>query len=248
MKLLIVLTLITSQCLFALISIAPIEIGENKGFNGKAAASFETKRGNTHKDNYKTALKLAYDNNTSYVTWAEFSGEYGETNDIVDTNKKFLHLRYIHALTEEVLRGELYGQVGEDEFRAITNRSLIGTGIRYKIFEIFKDGKGYFGIGGFYETIKYTTSDPYERNVRFNTYFAYKMKFAKSSKLAYTFYFQPKSDYLSDYITTQDIQLELNIYKQLFLNFQLSYFYDSKPAIDIEDYDLTQVTSFIFKF
>lgn len=248
MKTLILLTLITFQYTFALTSIAPVEIGENKGLHGKVTASFETKRGNTHKDNYKASAKVTYDNNVSYVTWAELSGEYGESNDVKDTDKKYLHLRYIHALTKDYLRGELFGQIGEDKFRSITNRSLIGAGIRYKVFEIFKDAKAYIGFGGFYETIDYTTSDPHERNARLNTYFAYKMKLSKKSNLAYSFYFQPKADYFDDYITSHDIQLELNIYTQLYLNFQLSYFYDSRPPLDVEEYDLTQVTSFIYKF
>ena len=248
MKLILLFTILP-QYLFALISISPMEIGEEEGLHGNVVLGVETKRGNTTKDNYKGALKLSYDNNTTYVIWSEVSTEYGKSNDTEDTNKQYMHTRYIHALTKEDIRTEIFGQLEEDKFKLIESRRLLGAGFRFKIFEIFKDAKAYIGLGGFYESIAYTSStDPKEENTRLNSYFAYTAKFAKDSKLTYSFFYQPKFTDYKDYVQSHKLQLELHVYKLLFLNFQAAYDADTNPAVGIKNYDFTQTTSFVFKF
>lgn len=241
-------TIVTAQCLYALVSIAPMEIGESTGVHGNVALAFETKRGNTDKDNYKGSAKVSYDNNVSYVTWGEISAEYGQSNQVEDTNKQYMHLRYIRATSKKDMRYEVFVQMEEDKFKLIKNRTLTGVGLRFKIFEIFKDGRGYIGLGTFYEDISYVGKDPHESNVRLNAYFAYTAKFGEDSRVTYTIYYQPKIDEVSDNVRAQKLQLELHVYKQLFLNFQVAYDTDSEPPIGVEDYDFTQTTSFVYKF
>lgn len=248
MKILIFLALLSTQYLFALISIAPMEIGEKAGFHGNVGLSFETKRGNTDKDNYKASTKISYDNNVSYVAWAEISGEYGEANGVEDTNKVYAHARYISAITDESIRYELFAQTEENRFKLIQNRRLGGIGLRFEIFEIFKGGRGYLGAGTFYEYVNYTSADPEESNVRLNTYFAYTAKLGGDSSITYTLFYQPKVEEFTDSTTAQKLEFQLHIYKQLFLNFQVAYDADTQPAIGVEEYDFTQTTSFVYKF
>ncbi|MEA2092088.1 MAG: DUF481 domain-containing protein [Campylobacterota bacterium] len=248
MKLLLLITILTTQYLFATISIVPVEIGENPGTHGKVGASLETKRGNTHKDNYKAALRVGYDNNISFVTWAEISGEYGESHDVEDTNKAFLHFRYIHALTEETIRAELFAQTQEDKFKSIERRRIGGGGLRFRLFEIFENGKGYLGLGGYHENIKYTDENPTEHDVRLNSYFAYTINFSEDSSFSYTFYYQPIYNYLNDFVTAHKMELKLHIYQELFLQFKVSYDFDSRPPIGILEDDFTQTTEFVFNF
>ena len=248
MKLLLLITLLTVQYLFATISIVPVEIGEKPGTHGKVGASLETKRGNTYKDNYKAALRISYDNNISYVTWTEVSGEYGKSHDVEDTNKVFLHFRYIYALTEESIRAELFAQTQEDKFKSIETRRIGGAGLRFKIFEIFENGKGYLGLGGYYENIKYTDENPTEHDVRLNSYFAYTINFSEDSTFSYTFYYQPIFDYLNDFVTAHKMELKLHIYQKLFLQFKISYDFDSRPPIGVLEDDFTQTTELVFNF
>lgn len=237
-----------THSLFALVSITPMEIGEKKGFHGNMALAFETKRGNTTKDNYKASAKISYDNNISYVVWSELSGEYGATNNQEDTNKQFWHLRYIHALTKRDIRTEYFGQIEENKFKLISNRTVGGAGFRFKIFEIFKNGKGYLGVGGLYENINYSTDVAKEDNIRFNSYFVYTTVFGDDAKFTYSIFYQPKVDEMSDYVQSNQLLLELQIYKELYLKFQLAYDYDSKPIRGVQNYDFTQTTSFGFRF
>ncbi len=248
MKTILVFLLLTTQYLFALISITPVEIGENPGLHTKINASLETKRGNTDRDNYKAGARLSYDNNKTYVTWGELSGEYGKSNSIENTNKLFMHIRYIHALTKENIRTELLGQVQNNKFKLIRERTLAGAGLRFKVFDTEQNAKGYFGIGGFYEHINYTSADPTENNIIMNTYLAYTRTFTNGALFTYTFYYQPMSSNFGDYIQSHKLQLKLNIYERLYLSFKLSYEYDSVPPQNIQKYDFYQETAFIFEF
>jgi len=251
MKLLILLLLTTTQYLFALISIVPIGIGEEPGTTGSFEAGLETKRGNTHKDNYKTAVRVNYDNNSTYVLWGEISGEYGKANHVEDTNKIYSHMRFIHTLNSKLLNGEIFLQSQEDKFKALAKRRLAGGGLRLELFETLKGGKGYFGFGGFYEYIKHTdpSADPDEGNIRLNSYLSYAVKLAEDSTLAYTMYYQPRIDQFSDYVIANKFELQLHIYLELFLKFSVYYDVDSAhPSSINEDYDFGQTTTFVINF
>lgn len=248
MKLILLLLFITSQTLFGLISIAPVKIAEKPGLHGKVSTALQTRRGSTKKENYKAAFRIAYDNNSTFVIWSEISAEYGKSNDVEDTNRLYMHIRYIYAITQEVIRGEILGQLQRDKFKLIRERAISGAGLRFKAFELFESSKGYLGVGGFYENINYTSSDPTESHIRLNNYFTYTTGLSDSSSLSYTLYYQPVLDNFNDYIESHKFQLKVHVFKELSLNFKLSYDVDSKPPAGINRYDFYQETSFVFEF
>jgi len=247
-KLILLLTTLLAQQLFALVSIIPVEIGVNPGYSGSIATSLETKRGNTNKDNYKFAIKVNYDSNKNFVTWAELSGEYGKSNNLKDTNKLYLHIRHIHAFSDQDTRMETFAQIQDDEFKLIKHRLLGGAGLRFKLFETLGDGKGYLGVGGFFEQIKYTSIDPNEDNFRANFYFAYAADIGDDSSFSYNIYYQPNTQNFHDHITAQTLALKLHIYKKFFFKFQLAYDSDTAAPLGVQKYDFTQTTSFVFDF
>lgn len=248
MKKLLLTSIITIQSLFALVTITPVEIGEKAGLHGNIGASLETKRGSTDKDNYKSGVRLTYDNNLSYVTWGEVSGEYGESNNIEDTNKLYIHLRHIHSITDEVVRLELLAQVQKDKFKLINNRTLYGAGARFKLFELFENSKGYFGVGAFNEYISYTSNEADENALRGNSYLTYSASLNQNTSLSYTFYYQPILNEFSDNIQLHKFQLRINVYEKLYLNFNIAYDYDSKPPIGLVKEDFYQETALVFDF
>jgi len=248
----ITLTLLTplllAQSLLALVTIAPVEIGAKPGFSGKAAVTLETKRGNTDKQNYQTSLRVNYDNNSSHVTWAEISTEYGESNDQKDTDKAFAHLRHIRTTGVKDLRAEAFTQIQDDKFKLIKNRTLFGAGLRYKLFSLFGKDKGFVGLGVMNETINYTSQDPHENNQRMNSYIAYSSKFAQRSRVGLSFYYQPKLNEFADHVTSTNFELRLLVIDKLFLQFKVAYDTDSNPPMGVRKYDLTQNTSFLYEF
>jgi len=251
MKSLIIITLLTTQYIFALVSIVPVEIGTKPGISTNIEAGLETKRGNTDRDSYNASIRTSYDNNVSYVIWGELSGEYGKSNGVEDTNKAFAHIRYIHSLTtDERLVYELFTQFENDEFRQINSRILGGAGLRYKIFNSKQNGKGFFGLAAFSEDIRYKNPqiDPSEKNIRLNSYLAYSVGFGNKSTFSYSLYYQPKVNDFSDYVQTNKLELKVNLFKELFLKFNASWNVDSKPPAGVEKSDFTQRTTFVFNF
>ncbi|MBU1657499.1 DUF481 domain-containing protein [bacterium] len=253
---LLALLLISITSLFALVSIAPVEIGDKPGTHGVGAVSLESKRGNTDKNNYKASVRITYDDNVSAVTWGEVSGEYGDTNYQKNTDNLYAHVRHITKIDDKNLRAEYFGQIQNDEFKLIKDRFLLGAGIRYKLFEllnnistdVFKDSKGYVGLGGFYEYIDYTSQDSCENNIRLNAYFGYTMKLEEKVSFSYAFYYQPKIYDFKDYVSSNKLELKVHIYKKLFLAFNLFYETDSKPPAGVKTDDYGQLTNFIFEF
>ncbi len=242
------LLLFLSVSLEAVITIAPVNIGDKPGFSGSLKGSFETKRGNSDVDNYAAGIRGQYDNNISYVLWGDVTFSYGKASGETNTNKSYSHIRYIHALEMKELNYELFAQTEMNEFTMVKKRFLSGGGLRYH-FDNEQYGNIYIGLGGFYEHIAYTTQiDPSEQNIRLNSYIAYSKSFNKESKLSYVGYYQPKLDEIGDYILSNGLELEVLIYKTLYLNFVFYYDVDSKPAIGVKSEDISQKTSFIYKF
>ena len=233
--------------LHAIITIAPQELGSKAGTSGKIEASLQTKRGNTDKDEYSAGIELKYDNNSSYLIWANLTGSYGKASGETNTNKTYAHIRLVHSLYEYT-EWESFVQSESNKFTNIQRRRLFGLGLRFHLLDT-NFGKIYSGLGAYYETIGYTSSiDSDEKNARINFYLAYIKKFKKKNKIAYVAYYQPKFSDFHDYISSQALVLELNIHKEFYINFKLYYDVDTHPAIGIEKVDFTQKTAFIYKF
>lgn len=250
MRHLLFLTLLFTHPLFALVDIAPVEIGEKAGFSGNITGSLATKRGNTDKDDYSAGVKLQYDESERYVTWGVLSYDYGKSSGVKNEDKTYAHLRYIQRLRGEDLCGELFVQTEQDRFKSINNRSLAGAGVRWRFFNSKEWGKGYFGLGGFYEYINYsdTTINPTEENGRLNSYVAYTKSFLSASKISYVGYYQPKLDESSDFVTLQSLELLVPVYEKLSLSFSVELDYDSRPPVGIKKRNTAQKTALSWRF
>lgn len=234
---------------FGVVTIAPVEIGSKPGVSGLVEISVQNARGNTEKDEYKGGVKVQYDNNSSYVTWLQASANYAEVEGVKNTNKTYLHLRYIHTFYDKKdINYEFFGQSQTNEFTKIKHRYLLGGGYRFHILHQLM-GKMYVGVGAFGEHINYTTQiDPRENNARANIYISYTNKFSDDAKISYIGYYQPKVDNTSDYIVTNALELEVNVYKKFFVSLKVNFDYDSDPALFVEKRDFTQSTSLVYKF
>lgn len=232
----------------AIVSITPVVIGAKPGFSGKAQGSLATNRGNVNSDSYGGGLRLQYDEAKRYVVWGEFSGNYASASGQAYSDNTFAHIRYIHKLLPKEVDWEAFVQSQTNQFTDIKERLLEGGDIRWH-FKNKKLGDLFFGAGGFYEHIIYTTSvNPTENNVRYSFYLSYVKVVSKSAKFSYIGYYQPKVNKLSDYLISNSAQLKINIYKQLFLNFQVEYDIDSVPPVGIQKSDFSQTTSFMYQF
>ncbi|UFS62448.1 DUF481 domain-containing protein [Sulfurimonas sp. HSL-3221] len=243
--------LLLSVQLFAIVAIKPREVGEKPGLSGELSGAFETKRGNTEKDNYSGSLQLQFDSNTTYVLWGVVRGEYGEASGVKDTDNLFAHLRYIRNIAGADIAAEGFGQMEKDAFKSIEERALAGGGVRWKVLNKKRGQWGglFIGLGAYAEYIGYSTAvDPLERNLRFNSYLAYSLPLPDDALFAAVAYYQPKVDDANDYYIATSARVELRIYKQLYLGFRVGYNHDAKPAVGVKQDDFYQRTLFTFKF
>jgi len=237
-----------ASSLFGLVSITPVEIGENAGFHTKIGLSLQTQRGNTDKDDYRGEAKFLYDNNISYVTFIEFSGEYGKTNSIEDTNNIYIHYRYIHTLMSEVLRGEFFLQTQEDKFKEIEYRRLAGLGLRIKMDKFIHYGTGYIGIGAFFEDKKYLNESESQKYIVLNNYIAYSIAFSENTTLAYRLDYQPVIDDFANYVVVQKLSFVTKINEKLDLTISMVYDVASIPAEGVDKNNFSQITGFVYSF
>ncbi len=242
--------LLLSIQLFAIIVIKPREVGEAPGVTGQVSGAFETKRGNTDTDSYSGGAELQYDNNVSTLVWGTVNAAYGKANGVKNTNNVYAHLRYIENIRTKALAGELFAQIEGDEFKSIKDRILSGGDVRARLFRPKGAWGGLFlGLGAFFEYVGYSTAvDPAEHNIRFNSYLAYTLNMANASKFTLYGYFQPEVTDVTDFYSALSAELELQIYRQLYLGFVAAHTYDSTPAAGIKKQDFYQRTYLMYKF
>lgn len=250
MRKLLLLSYVYSTSLFALVNIAPVDIGSNPGFSGNLAGSLSSKSGNTQKDDYALGLRAQYDQGSDYLAWGTLTYDYGTARGVTNEDKIYAHLRTIHALHENDWCGELFLQTEQDKFRDIKARSIGGAGVRWRFLNAEDWGKGYAGVGGLIEKIDYTNPqiNANENNSRLNSYIAYTKNFMTASRVSYIGYFQPRFDIPSDYVSSHTVELNIPIYQKLRLSLTANYAYDSLPPVGVQKKDTAYLTSLLWEF
>ncbi len=235
---------------WAVVDIAPVEIGEKPGLSGNVAGSYVSKNGNTEKDEYDFSGKVQYDSNQSYLIFLQGSYERTETFGYKTEDQKFSHLRYLHRLNEETLCGELFIQGKENIFKGIDKRWLVGGGIRWRFVSDAQWGKLYLGLGAFQEELDYTDGvpDKDESTVRQNSYLAYSHTLSDTTKINLIGYFQPSFEESGDHYTSAMAEVKVHVVYELYLSFLYEIDYDSNPPTGVRKRDTVTKTSLIWKF
>lgn len=148
------------------------------------------------------------------------------SNDQDLRNSWFIHLRYNQKLTE-LLRLEAFLQQQNNELLTITNRSLVGTGIRLKVLSN-EATKMYFGNAHMYEIEKINTTGQQFYNHRNSSYLSVSHAWKQANlDLTGTVYFQPLYRAIGNHRILQQYKAELPINKVVSLSALFNYFYSS---------------------
>jgi putative salt-induced outer membrane protein YdiY len=250
MKYLVIAFFAVSAKLFAIVDIAPAEIGGAPGVSGNVAGSYVSKTGNTEKDEYDLNGKLQYDSNQSYLTFLQASYQRTDTFDYKTEEEKFAHLRYIHKLNDETLCLELFAQYKRNIFQGIDNRWLAGAGIRWRFLNDAELGRLYVGLGAFREDLDYNqhVTDEDVSTTRLNSYLAYTNALGESARLNLIGYYQPSFEDSGDYYGSFMAELTVHVIYELYLSFAYDIDYDSRPPSGVKKRDRMTKTSLIWKF
>ena len=222
--------------------------GENDGFNGHIEFALSGKSGNSDVQTNAISGQLSYrDGVHQFLTSG--SAEYGESNNVTDSDNKFIHQRYIHHRSQ-TLAYEAFIQYQDDAFKLLDSRKLIGGGIRLNLAPedtyLFN-----IGVGAYYTEEVYDLGDGInetEKYTRGNSYVNFAKQLTDSTEFSNTLYWQPRLSDFSDSYAYNSLSLSVKINQKLALKITLETQYDSKPVNNLERVDHTYFTSLAYSF
>ncbi|MFW2372098.1 MAG: DUF481 domain-containing protein [Gammaproteobacteria bacterium] len=222
-----------------------------QGIDVQVGLDISGKNGNTSKQ------KAGFD---SRFQWFKESGthflvlsyEYGESSDVKDTDKSFMHLRHIGYVTD-TMAWEVFAQLSSDEFTRLSLRALAGGGVRYKLGKPSESHSSYLGAGMFRsrETLEEdlgATDEGSDYASRANLYMVNKFKISESASLLNTLYYQPDLSDASDYRLLDQFRFNVNITQKLSIVISLDVSRDSRPPQNIKPTDSSYATGFNYRF
>ncbi|MBR9978099.1 MAG: DUF481 domain-containing protein [Bacteroidetes bacterium] len=159
-------------------------------------------------------------------------------------NKGFLHLRSMWEVSA-LLSLEGFTQFEFNEFTSLTDRELLGGGIRLHFLAVGDDSAGaslnaYLGVGAMFEHEHYTThpSDVVYDRLRSTNYLTLNSTFDSRTALRIIAYYQPLLQRIGDYRLISDASLEFRLTTALTFTLTTSYRYNSNPVLNVRQYDL----------
>jgi hypothetical protein len=220
MSIIISITLIAADAA-AIVNMDSLHFNQSSnGNSGEFSIGFSGATGNTDKSqiNIDSQFKMT-SQQYSNIILANY--QRGESKDVVDTNKRFVHLRHIHTTSNPKLAWELFLQSETNVFTRLSLRTLLGSGIRY-IFNKDSSTRNFIGAGGFYarETLEKTTNlidDGTTNSVRANIYLLSRVSLSDTATLYNTLYYQPDIESFNDFRAFNISALKVKIVKKLSL-------------------------------
>lgn len=158
-------------------------------------------------------------------------------------NRGFLHLRGMHHL-QPFFSPEIFIQREFNDFTNLSERNLIGSGLRIRTFkwtsvpDSSKKILLFIGIGGMWEQELISGPDPDENQFRSTNYLSFYMQVNDGIQLKSICYFQISSSDAKDYRVLADNSLEFRFIQNLTFRTSLNLRYDHEPPLGIKKHDL----------
>ena len=147
-------------------------------------------------------------------------------------NYGYAHYRYTRLIEQEKnIKWESYAQIQYNSVQKIRQRSLVGTGLRFKIINTDSVYLSY-GWSMMYE-YEETTTPEYSSLIRNSNYLAFDWKISKSWEFKTITYFQPSIGDFSDFRLSNESNVSHKLTKYISLVFNVNVLYDSNPPIDV---------------
>lgn len=187
-----------------------------------------------------------------HTEYLQMQYAYGKSNGVVDTDNAFAHLR--HRTDIGPSWGlEVFAQTGKNAFARLAQRTLLGAGLRWVMFEEEDRAAAYLGLGAFHEhealNSQSGTTDPLSVNLwRANTYLVLKYRLNEQVRLYSTTYYQPAIRDTADYRALEQASMLVKLAENLDLKLSLDIATDSRPPQSIEKRDMLYSTGLELRF
>lgn len=226
-------------------------INKTSGYDAKFAVDVNGKNGNT--DKIKAGLGARYQRYEETGTdFLVLNYEYGESSDIKDTDKSFLHYRKIWYSSDE-MAWEAFTQIESNEFTRLTLRTLLGGGARFSLFNDLDNHVFYLGLGVFrskekLEVLLGSLEPRVDYVTRANLYITYKYTMTEKSRLANTLYYQPDINETSDHRIFNQFAMQFDLSDQFSFKLSLDISRDNQPPQNVSKTDTSYNTGFEYRF
>lgn len=207
------------------------------GIQNKITVNFTLEKADVEVVEFETKYRMDYAINQNLVSFfiVNYKNGYQKNNNITNqiVNKGFTHLRLTQKLIPKIY-GELFLQIGFNDFLSIKERKLSGVGIRIKGKEKFKSLKSFLGSGLMNEIEKY---DNYENSIfyliRSTNYLTLDFQILENIIFTNTAYYQVDISNINDYRILYNSGLNIKLIKNLHFSMTINYRYDSEPHKNI---------------
>jgi len=203
-------------------------------------------------NNFKMALNSQFSwISMKSINLAILGHQYGENNDLRNTNKTFVHYRNINKINPN-LDWELFTQLEQNEFTRLSFRALVGAGLRFSVLKS-EAHRAYLGLGGFYssEETEFTQGlidHGKEKVNRANLYYFSKYKLSQNLSFSNALYYQPNVSHFADFRALLDSKLDLTISKNVSFRLNLEVEHDSAPSQTVKRTDIQYKTGIKYHF
>ena len=135
-----------------------------------------------------------------------------KSNAVKVDNTAYVHFRYNYSLSK-LYAIELFCQTQYNDIIKISNRSIVGTGLRLNVVKTNKNHL-FYGLGAFYEHQENNFDKILWNIVRLNTYLTYHYQVSPFIEFTNTFYYQPNVSNFSDLRIYNEFALIIDISKR----------------------------------
>ncbi len=214
-----------------------------RGFAFTTGVSLGLTRGNSEFVSVAGDLRVDY-MQEKHVHFAVLDYSFKESSKGKIANKGFFHLRTIWDVSAS-LAVEAFGQVEFNEFLSLSNRDLLGGGVRWNAVRMTNEESEsllelYLGIGAMYEHEEYDTSPENVRldRARSTNYLTLQWTPSDIAAGSVIAYLQPLITNPEDLRVIAEAAMEWKITGGLHFNVRTSWRYHSRPMTDVKRYDL----------
>jgi hypothetical protein len=161
-------------------------------------------------------------------------------------NSGMSHFRYAYRLWNSPWKWESYTQVQYNELLNQKLRALLGTGIRWKMYD--KNSMRFFiGTSTFYEYEELQTEQVFNRGFRWSNYLSWFITSKSGITFTATTYAQPLWSDFADIRVSGQYALGFRVTKRLDIKLEYSFFHDSKPPADVRKTVFSSLAGFHLK-
>jgi len=207
------------------------------GIQNKITVNFTLEKADVEVVEFETKYRLDYAVNQNLTSFfiVNYKNGYLKSNEKINqiVNKGFTHLRLTQILIPQIY-GELFFQIGFNDFLSIKERKITGGGIRIKGKEKIKALKSFLGSGLMNEIEKYDDDENSNFNlIRSTNYLTLDFQILENITFTNTAYYQVDISNKNDYRILYNSGLNFKLIKNLHFSMVINYRYDNEPQHNI---------------